>query len=100
MKLPFLGDKAQFGVLPVEIMGSRLSDNAKIIYCCIEMFYNKRLGYAYPTNIQIGHHTGRTEQQVKRGIRELTDAGYIYKETFYDDEKGIRTRRIFFKSPF
>lgn len=89
--------KPRYGILPFEVMQSNLSPSAKVIYCCIQMFYNEEKGYAWPSNTQLMNCTNLSSGTIKSGLNELVAGKYINRETVLvrdHNEKTVRQRKI------
>lgn len=54
---------------------SSLEGNSKLVAGAISTFYNKKLGYAYPTALHIGAMTGLSRSSIDRAVRDMKLSG-------------------------
>lgn len=82
-----------YAILPANIRyDKRLSANAKLLYCEISALANVK-GYCYASNNYFSELFSVDSRSVQRWLYNLKDYGYITMD--FDDNKDLRTRKIF-----
>lgn len=82
-----------YAILPANVRyDKRLSANAKLLYCEISALANVK-GYCYASNNYFSELFSVDSRSVQRWLYNLKDYGYITMD--FDDNKDLRTRKIF-----
>lgn len=82
-----------YAILPANVRyDKRLSANAKLLYCEISALANVK-GYCYASNNYFSELFSVDSRSVQRWLYKLKDYGYITMD--FDDNKDLRTRKIF-----
>ena len=82
-----------YAILPANVRyDKRLSANAKLLYCEISALANVK-GYCYASNKYFSELFSVDIRSVKNWLYNLKDYGYITMD--FDDNKDLRTRKIF-----
>lgn len=82
-----------YAILPANVRyDKRLSANAKLLYCEISALANVK-GYCYASNKYFSELFSVDIRSVKNWLYNLKDYGYITMN--FDDNKDLRTRKIF-----
>ena len=82
-----------YAILPANVRyDKRLSANAKLLYCEISALANVK-GYCYASNNYFSELFNVDTRSVQRWLYNLKDYGYIIMD--FDDNKDLRTRKIF-----
>ena len=73
-----IGQGIQYVVMPIEVLqNEELSPSEKILYCYLTLF---RKGVCFQSNAGIEKMTGLQEKTISRGLKKLSELGYIYIE--------------------
>jgi Helix-turn-helix domain len=54
-----------------------LSDRAKLLYCLLCRYYNRELGYSYPSQALLSETLNRDPKTIRHYLKELANAGLI-----------------------
>lgn len=82
-----------YAILPANVRyDKRLSANAKLLYCELSALANVK-GYCYASNNYFSELFSVDSRSVQRWLYNLKDYGYITMD--FDDNKDLRTRKIF-----
>lgn len=82
-----------YAILPANVRyDKRLSANAKLLYCELSALANVK-GYCYASNKYFSILFSVDIRSVKNWLNNLKDYGYITIN--FDDNKDLRTRKIF-----
>lgn len=82
-----------YAILPANVRyDKRLSANTKLLYCEISALANVK-GYCYASNNYFSELFSVDSRSVQRWLYNLKDYGYITMD--FDDNKDLRTRKIF-----
>lgn len=82
-----------YAILPANVRyDKRLSANAKLLYCEISALANVK-GFCYASNNYFSELFSVDSRSVQRWLYNLKDYGYITMD--FDDNKDLRTRKIF-----
>lgn len=82
-----------YAILPANVRyDKRLSANAKLLYCELSALANVK-GYCYASNKYFSDLFSVDIRSVKNWLYNLKDYGYITIN--FDDNKDLRTRKIF-----
>lgn len=76
----------RFGIVPRDVAYSKVSAVAKAVYLVLAQF-----SQAYPSRKFIADRLGMSLSTVKRGIKELVDAGFVQVEHRFDDNGAQRS---------
>ena len=73
-----IGQGIQYVVMPIEVLhNEELSPSEKILYCYLTLF---KKGVCFQSNAGIEKMTGLQEKTISRGLKKLSELGYIYIE--------------------
>lgn len=73
-----IGQGIQYVVMPIEVLqNEELSPSEKILYCYLTLF---KKGVCFQSNSGIEKITGLQQKTISRGLKTLSDLGYIVIE--------------------
>lgn len=73
-----IGQGIQYVVMPIEVLqNEELSPSEKILYCYLTLF---KKGVCFQSNSGIEKMTGLQQKTISRGLKTLSDLGYIVIE--------------------
>lgn len=82
-----------YAILPANVRyDKRLSANAKLLYCELSALANVK-GYCYASNKYFSELFSVDSRSVQKWLSTLKNNGYI--KIVYNDNKDLRTRKIF-----
>ena len=83
-------------IMPIEILqNDGLTPSEKILYCYLGLF---KKGVCFQSNEKLAEMTGLDESTIKRGLKKLSDMGFVYIE-FVNNNSAMRRIYTIFDNP-
>lgn len=83
-------------IMPIEILQNEgLTPSEKILYCYLGLF---KKGVCFQSNEKLAEMTGLDESTVKRGLKKLSEMGFIFIE-FVNNNSAMRRIYTIFDNP-